>query len=948
MQKERVVLLDTSAIMYRAFYANPYLKTKNEPTGAVYGFLLILQKIIKEFSPKMIGAAFDVTRSSLKRTEMYSEYKAQRESAPEDLLLQIPRIEELLDYYNIKKVKVSQHEADDVLGTLGKNLSNEGYEVIIVTGDKDLSQIIKNNSGIKIALLGKGDGKDPFKILATEDDVYESLGVKPCEIPDFFGLIGDSSDGIPGVRKIGPKKAVVMIEKYRNLEGIYENIDKLIEIPGVGKSLINNLIEDKEIAFISRKLATIDENIQEINDLVGKDFVYKEDTEKLLSFYKNLEFKTMINRLTKDISDENILGTTTHSNDIKELEYNGKSNYDESINLNINFKNYEKIKVDSEKNYKEFIKDISENRKLALYLDELGCVVSTREKDYYFSKIKEGVTIQENECNKLVTPQLFNISSLKENNLESNEELLKNQLKWLKESLNIVDKVISYNIKNIYKLGVDLKNKEVFDILIGYHLITSSTKGEIENYSNNFLNIELLTYKEQFLKKKLDEISSQELFDFLSLRGRILFESEEVLELRLKEEDLYEVMRDVETPLIEILANMELNGIKIDINHFKELNKEFSKVLSDIEEKIYLEAGVGTRREFNINSPKQLGELLFIELSLPIIKKNKTGPSTDVDVLEELSSKGIKIADYLLQHRKITKLVKTYIEPLPKLVDKKNRIHTSFNQIGTTTGRLSSSNPNLQNIPVKTQEGIRIREGFVAESGKKLIGIDYSQIELRVLAELSQDENLVTAYNKGIDLHELTAKKIFELKEGESVTREQRTIAKIINFSIIYGKTPFGLSKELKISQKDASNYIKAYFEQYPKVKEFEQEIIKFCEKEGYVKTHYGRKRWIDGINSRNKNIKMQGERMAVNAVIQGTAAEILKKAMIKIYKEIKDKCEIKMILQVHDELIFEVDNDVSNEYKEKLEFIMREAVEFNYSKLDVKGEIGYNWGDIK
>ena len=382
----------------------------------------------------------------------------------------------------------------------------------------------------------------------------------------------------------------------------------------------------------------------------------------------------------------------------------------------------------------------------------------------------------------------------------------------------------------------------------------------------------------------------------------------------------------------------------IDPEYFNKFGTQVGEKINELEEKIYEIAG----GKFNLNSPKQLAEVLFINLNIAPVKKTKTGLSTNVEVLEELEARGEEIAKYILEYRKLSKLKSTYIDALPKSADKNNRIHTNFNQTGTATGRLSSSDPNLQNIPVKTDDGMKIREGFIAKEGYKLLGIDYSQIELRVLTEISGDENLIKAYGEGKDLHDLTARKIFGLSEKDEVKREQRTAAKIVNFSIIYGKTAFGLSKELKITRKEAEDYIAKYFDEYPKVRELETEIIKKAEETGYVKTYFNRRRDIEGIHSRNKNIKNQGERMAVNTVIQGTAAEVIKKVMIELYKFLKEKEDIKMLLQVHDELIFEIKDEKVGEYKAVIENIMRNSVKFENVKLEVNSSVGKNWAEAK
>lgn len=888
---KKAVLLDVSAIMYRAFYGNLNFRTKNEPTGAIYGFVNTLMSIINQLNPDYIGAAFDVKRATLKRSEIYKEYKAQRDSAPEDLIAQIPRIEELLDCFGIKKFKIEGCEADDVLGSLAKELGAKGIESYIVTGDKDLSQIL--DSYVNIALLGKGDGGG-LKILSTEEDVIEQIGVKPKMIPDLFGLIGDTSDGIPGVRKIGSKKAIPMLEKYGSLEGIYENIDSLTELPGIGKSLINNLIEDKELAFLSRELATIE--LLDL-DIRESELKYKRDDRKLLELFKTLEFKSLIKKMNlEDTQNQTVVQQTPqNSMQLGLFNFQGTPEILEEKDFFI----LEGFRI------KEILGD--SDSEIAIYLGEKGAAASLKNKDY-FLPLKD---------------------------VESK--------KYFKEALNSNSKFISYGFKNFLRNGYSVKNME-FDTMLAYHLLTSQTREEIEVMLRNVLDEDIEKYSEIFAKTKIEDISVEDYGKFLTKRTRGILIAYPELVKELQNNNLCNVLKETEMPLIRILADMEIEGIKISPEYFAKYSLELEKRLDELTKKIYEEA----EGEFNINSPKQLGEILFINLNIPPVKKTKTGFSTDSEVLEKLAEQGYEIAKSILEFRKLSKLKSTYVDPLPKMVDKNNRLHTTFNQTGTATGRLSSSDPNLQNIPVRTEEGMKIRAGFIAKDGSVLLGIDYSQIELRVLAEISQDRNLIEAYSKNLDLHSLTARKIFDLPEDALVTREQRDAAKIVNFSIIYGKTAFGLSQELKITPKEASDYITRYFEQYPAVKHLEKEIIEYAEEHGYVETYFKRKRIIDGINSKNRVIKNQAERMAVNTVIQGTAAEVLKKVMIDLYEVLKDKEDIHMLLQVHDELIFEVEKEKVLEYKEKIEKIMRESIQFSKIKLEVNSSIGQNWAETK
>ena len=911
---KRAVLLDVSAIMYRAYFANINFRTKNEPTGAVYGFINTLLSIINEFKPDYMAAAFDVKRSSLKRTEIYGDYKSNRQSTPEDLVTQIPRIEEVLDAFNINRYKIDGYEADDVLGSLAKKIAKQDIEVIIITGDKDLSQLVERN--ISVALLGKGTEGEKFGILKNSDDVVNYLGVVPEKIPDLFGLIGDKSDGIPGVTKIGEKKALAIFSQYDSLEKIYENIDNLKNIDGIGPSLIKNLVNEKDIAFMSRELAKIFTDLDISVEESGLQ--YGMDREKLYSLCKVLEFKMFIKKLSLEEKPQNstlfsLENTAEKKENPKIVEEKKEVEFIKEINLTLS--NRELLIIDNENILNEQREYLSNYKKIAsIYYENLGIILSTEDKDFYFPLNHGGLLAKNIDRNLIIN--------------------------FISE-LDI--KFISYNFKALLNLGINFKSMYM-DMMIAYHLISSQTKIDSIIPITEYSTLEPKDFKTAFGKINIELITAQDFSKYLSAISIGILAIYDELNYLLKKEDLYKILMENEMPLIQVLSLMERKGIEIDIQYFKNYSLALDKELLRIEKAIYEEAG----EEFNINSPKQLGDILFVKLNLPSGKKTKTGYSTDVMVLEDLESYGYNIARLLLDYRKLNKLKTTYVDTLPLLVDENSRIHTTFNQIGTATGRLSSSDPNLQNIPVKTDDGIKIREGFIAGEGKVLMSIDYSQVELRVLTSMSKDENLIEAYREEKDLHDLTARRIFNLSDSETVSREQRTIAKIINFSIIYGKTPFGLAKELKIPVKDASEYIKKYFEQYPRVTSFEREVIEFGEEHGYVKTLFGRKRYISGIDSKNKTIKSQAERMAVNTVIQGTAAEVLKKVMVKVYDVLKDKEDIALLLQVHDELIFEVEKSSVEKYSKILADIMKNTVQLEDVKLNININIGKNWAEAK
>lgn len=901
---KKAVILDTSAIMYRTHFALMGMRnSKGMPTGATYGFVNTLEGVIKEFNPDFLVACLDIKRSELKRSEELKTYKAHRESMPDDLITQQDAIMSVLDGYRIPKYKVDGYEADDVMATLATKFSEdteEEIEVYIVTGDKDLAQLV--NGKINIALLGKGDKKSLFRYIRNDDDVVEYLGVTPDKIPDLFGLMGDSSDGIPGVSGIGPKTGVELIRKYGDLEGLYENID---EIKGKRKE---KLIEDKENAFLSRKLATVYRDIEMEYDK-SKLKIEKKDLEKLLSIYKAMEFRKFASIVENEMKKQ---GAVTN---IENIDNNGQISLFAGVT-----------------NHPSDNKVFSENNGTETKI--LGEKILRADAEKILNEMEEEISIFENVFGISICDNKKNIVLL---NNENNDELKKEVYGKIKEK-----SMIGYNIKEYLKNGAEYKS--YFDVMLAWYVLGTESFQDLENIIFSEFGENLEKFDEQFKKRKPEEISEDEKIKFLGERAFYIKQLKKRLEKRLKNEDLFDVFENLENKLVPVLASMEKYGIKIDKQYFENYKKELQINIENLEKDIYSLSG----EAFNIGSPKQLAEILFDKMGIEPVKKTKTGYSTDVEVLEELALRGIEIAEKLLEYRGFTKLLSTYVEPLPKLADENDRIHTTFNQNGTSTGRLSSTNPNIQNIPVRTDEGIKIRKGFISENNWSLISFDYSQIELRVLAELSKDENLILAYKKDKDLHDLTARKIFFKTDEEPVTREERSIAKVINFSILYGKTPFGLSKELKIPMGDASQYIKTYFEQYPKVKKFLENILENAKLNGFVETFYGTRRYINNINSSNKNLQAQANRMAVNTVVQGTAANIIKKVMIKLYDEFKNDDDIRMLLQVHDELIFEVKDGSIEKYMDKIKEIMEKTIKFEDIRLSANGSVAKNWGLLK
>ena len=894
---KKAVILDTSAIIYRNHFALMGMKnSKGMSTGATYGMINTLNAVLKEFNPDFLVACLDVKRSELKRSEDLETYKAHRESMPDELVQQLPKIMEVLDGYRVPKYKMIGYEADDVIATLASKFAADGIEVYVVTGDKDLMQLVDGH--VNIALLGKGEGKSLFRYIRTDDDVVEYLGVKPNQVSNLFGLMGDSSDGIPGVQGIGPKTGVELINKYGDLETLYENIE---DIKGKRKE---KLIEDKEKAFLSRDLAEVHRNLDVEYDH-DKLILEEKDYNILLPLYKEMEFKRFVLEIEKKetIKVEKTEPSMSLFGGTQEQKLPRES--DKTVNTEIAYE-----------------------------------IINLNKMNEKIDQMEEEISIYENEFGISICDNVKNIVVLY--NEENNKGNIKEVYSKIKNK-----RVVAYNIKDYFKKGLEPNGVNYFDVVLAWYVLGTESSQDLENIIFTEFGENLEKFEDQFKKRDINDleiVSIEEKALFLSRRSYLIKRLETVLNERLKNEHLSKVYENIENKLIPVLAKMELEGIKVDLKYFETYKIELQEKIKKLEEEIYLLAG----EKFNIGSPKQLAEILFEKLEIEPVKKTKTGYSTDVEVLEALALREISIAEKLLEYRSYAKLLSTYVEPLPKLVDENSRIHTTFNQNGTSTGRLSSTNPNLQNIPSKTEEGMKIRKGFVSKEGYSFISFDYSQIELRVLAELSKDENLVHAYSKDKDLHDLTARRLFYKTEEEEVTREERSIAKVINFSILYGKTPFGLSKELKIPMAEAKIYINTYFEQYPKVRTFLNDVLESARLNGFVETLYGTRRYISGINSSNKNLQAQAERMAVNTVVQGTAANILKVVMIELYKTLKDKTDIKMLLQVHDELIFEVKDESIDKYMTLIDDLMENTIKFDSVRLKANGNVAKTWGELK
>ena len=875
---KKILLIDGSSLIFRAFYAIKNLTTKDGVfVNGVYGFLNMYYKALELTNPTHVFVAFDKGSKTFRHTE-YSDYKGTRDKAPNEITYQFGILKDLLSSMNVNYLELDEYEADDILGTIAKLAQKEGFEVDIFTGDRDYLQLVDDNIFVYLTKKGISEIK-----LMDNNAIFEDFGISPKQLIDVKALQGDSSDNIPGVKGVGEKTALKLIQEYGNLENLYENLGKL-----KGK-LKENLENEKDKAYLSRYLGEIYLNVpidKNIEDFELKDVNLNEYIEKL----ENLEFKSIINKFFKDVKKDN-------SNSINHI-------------------------IDSEViNFSEIFDKIKNDKSIA--------VKFFSDKEYiYREKFYIGVYSDYNKKSYIC----------KEFNLEDFERLCNSDIK-----------IVGYDIKEelffLLKNNFEVNNYE--DVMILEYLVDSN-KGnyDITKVSEELLHLEIIDLKERFgkgkNKKTFFDLDEDIIVKYISQYVFAISELYSIFVQKVKENNLYSLYENVEKPLVKILADMEKTGVKVDKNKILELNEEYSKLADEYEQRVYEIAG----EVFNLNSPKQLGVILFDKMKLPVVKKTKTGYSTDVEVLEKLSE-DYEIAEYILKYRSLNKLISTYLVGILDYIMEDDRVRTSYKQMITATGRLSSVDPNLQNIPVRTQEGKNIRKVFVADKNKVFIDADYSQIELRVLAHLSKDLVMIDSFKNDLDIHYKTASEVFGVPI-EEVTDNQRRSAKAVNFGIVYGISDYGLSKDLNITRNEARQYIDGYLNTYPNIKNYMEEIVKIAKKDGYVTTILGRKRYIPEIKSKNFNIRSFGERIALNTPIQGSAADIIKLAMIKVYKRLKEeKVNAKLILQIHDELIIECDE----KEKDIVKNILKESME-NVYKLDLPLKVdvceGRNWFESK
>lgn len=881
MTKKKLLLVDGNSVAFRAFFAlhNSLERFKNSNglhTNAIYAFNNMFENVMQKEMPTHVLVAFDAGKTTF-RTEFYPEYKAGRSKTPGEFKEQMPYIRELLEGLGVKYYELENYEADDIIGTLAHNVDKNEFDVVVLSGDRDLTQLATDSVKVEITIKGVSDIES-----YTPEHVAEKYdGLVPNQIIDMKGLAGDTSDNIPGVTKIGEKTAIKLLKEYGSVEGVYEHLDEMKQ-----SKMKENLINDKEQAFMSKRLATIEVNAPvEVNI---EDLAYEgKNLEKLIPFYKEMDFKQFLAKL--NVEEEPVVLEDVHFDVVD-----------------------------------EFTEE--------MFTDDMALYVEMMEDNYHTSPI---VGVAWGNQQKIYTT----------NNLA----LFESQpfIDWL---LDPEKKKKVYDAKRTYvglNRYVGKTQGIVFDVLLAAYLLdTNDNSSDIEGVAKNNGYEDIQSDEAIYgkgAKKGLPE-DDEVFFSHLARKIQAINFLTEKLDVELTEKNQADLFYKMELPLSKILGDMEITGIRVDAGRLKEMRVEFSERLREIEEKIYAEAG----EEFNLNSPKQLGVILFEKMGLPVIKKTKTGYSTAVDVLEQLKEQAPIVED-ILTYRQIAKIQSTYVEGLLKVIQPDDKIHTRYVQTLTQTGRLSSVDPNLQNIPIRLEEGRKIREAFVPREKDWLIfSSDYSQIELRVLAHISDDKHLKEAFVEGQDIHASTAMRVFGVEKAEDVTPNMRRQAKAVNFGIVYGISDYGLSQNLGITRKQAQQYIDTYFEKYPGVKQYMEDIVRDAKDKGYVETLYHRRRYLSDINSRNFNLRSFAERTAINTPIQGSAADILKIAMIDMAKRLKEEnLQATMLLQVHDELVFEVPESELERLDALVKDVMENAVALNVP-LVTDSSWGKTWYEAK
>ncbi|KLI17942.1 DNA polymerase I [Brachyspira hyodysenteriae] len=918
--KKTFLIIDTFGILYRyhfIFLKRPLLNSKGQNVSSINGFMRTYFSLINTYPAEYVAIALDSSRKTF-RNEIYKEYKENRESMPDDLRSQIPILYNLIDALGISRIVLDNYEADDIVGTIAERNKKENIKTIIYSPDKDILQLVDDD--VKVVASNKDNELMEYDAQA----VKEKRGVYPNQIIDLLSLMGDASDNIPGVKGVGEKTALKLLEEYKSLDGIYENIDSI-----KGK-IQEKLLESKDMAYMSYKLATIERNIEGFNLDYNEIASSKINIDEVNKILDELELKQI-----RDKINSYIYGSSKKEDKVKisndKINKDNDSKTEEAPILSAKDNKSSYYLIENETELENLLKDINSKKLVCIDFETtgldtfkdtiIGISFAIKSNEAFYLDLSGRTKIDKDKCMNLVFDTLE------------------------KEDIKVIGHNLKYEYKMMRAIGKSIGNM-YFDTMVAAYLI-NPTRGRynMDDLAIAYLSYNTIKYADltDNAKKTLLDAPLKDVVEYACEDADVTFRFYECFAPLLKTHNLEELFFNIEMPLVSVLADMEFDGVYISSERMKALSDEYSSLLEKTKEKIYAEAG----EEFNLQSPKQLEYILFDKMGIPPTKKTKTGFSTDEEVLTELSQK-YKIAEYMLTYRKYAKLKNTYLDVFPTLINEKTgRIHASFNQTVTATGRLSSSEPNLQNIPVRGEEGREIRNTFIPEKGNLLIAADYSQIELRLLAHFSNDPALVEAFKNNDDIHRKTAMKIYSVSK-EHVTASMRNIAKIINFSIIYGKTAFGLSKELGIKRKEAEDFIKGYFSTYSRVKPFCEEVVEEVRNKGFVRTMCGRIRDLSKtINSSNAMARNEAERMALNTLIQGSAADMIKVAMVAIHKEFKNHLKTaKIVMQVHDELVVEVSEKEADKAMTIMKEIMEHSVKANVP-ITVDIHKGNSWGEV-
>jgi DNA polymerase-1 len=952
--EKRIYLIDGMSVVFRAYHAMSRSGLKSpitkEPTYAVFAFANILASMLEKEKPEYIAVLFD-SREPTFRHQMFKEYKANREAFPEDLVPQLNRIKEIIDAFGIKRIEIPGLEADDIIGTIAKKFSKEGWKVVCITNDKDYYQLVDEN----VILYKPGRNiAETFEIV-TPKEVEEKFGVPPNKVVDVLALVGDPVDNVPGVKGIGEKSAIPLIQEFGSLEQLYENLDKVPK-----ESLKQKLKEFQNEAFLSKKLVTIETNAS--IDINLEEFRFKTpDFKALDNIFTLLDFKVLRQRIfnqfgiaeTAQVDKTEELFDTTKTFKEAEVKYSLVDSIEKLENLISRLEQAKGFAIDTETSSLDKLNcelvgiSISYNDGEAFYIPVFGkedeVFYETSQTSHFdsqslFTEEVKNSMVSENETKEAYNPKMgFPV------------KVVLSKLKRIFENPKIekYGQNIKFDAFILKRYGVCLQPVS-FDTMVASYVLNPDDQHNLDALAKKWLNYTPISITSLIGEKKSTQISMrnllpEEITNYACEDADIAYRLVRVLKSELIKENLLELAEKIEFPLIEVLRDMEFNGVYVSREILSAISITLNQQVNELKEKIFDEAGV----RFNLDSPKQLGQVLFEKLQLPVIAKTKTGYSTDVSVLSQLAE-SYPIAKDILEYRQMTKLLSTYVDSLPELIHPKTqRIHSTFNQTIASTGRLSSTDPNLQNIPIRSEFGKEIRKAFVAQNkGWVILSADYSQIELRIIAYISGDANLIDAFKKGLDIHSATASLLFN-KPLDEIDADMRRVAKTVNFGILYGLGPYGLSQRLGIGRNEAQAIIENYLSKYPGIKKYVEDTIASTQKKGYAETLCGRRRYFPNINSENRNLRAADERAAINLPIQGTAADMMKIAMINIHRKLRQHSyKTMMILQIHDELLFEVPQEELEDVRHIVQNEMQNALSLGEVPVVVDISVGESWFD--